>query len=368
MNNGDAASTDVQIWTLIVAGLAVLASLIGTWLVRRTGKGQVAAAKQAAAASERSSQAAEKSAQAAQDAVGVNRETATGVAERAKADALAKRYQDAAEQLGHEKAPVRLAGAYAMASLADDWPERQQPCVDVLCAYLRMPYDENKVDEEQVRSSIIKLISDHLHAGGSRERRAGHAGAWSRLTLNLDGATMGDGRFTKPVFWTEAEFNNASFGDFNFSSPTFHSDLNLFRARINGSVEIIEPTFETYLFASGLHVGPKGYFGINLGMAGRAITVDFEDLTIEGKLQILIRKLARPEELSLNRLQAAAGSLIIIEYKDGGDKDDTETMEWFQANDWKVEADAKIWVPKGVDLTGIEADESAYVKHGPFGT
>jgi uncharacterized protein HemX len=48
------------------------------------------------------------------------REIAEKTAMRAELDALAKRYQDAAAQLGHDRAAVRLAGAYAMASLADD--------------------------------------------------------------------------------------------------------------------------------------------------------------------------------------------------------------------------------------------------------
>src|SRR3954454_17543061 len=59
---------------------------------------------------------------------------------RADAEGLSKRYQDAAEQLGHDKAAVRLAGVYAMARLADEWPEQRQTCVDVLCAYMRMPW------------------------------------------------------------------------------------------------------------------------------------------------------------------------------------------------------------------------------------
>jgi hypothetical protein len=45
---------------------------------------------------------------------------ATASAARAQAEAQAKRYQDAAGQLGHEKAAVRLAGVYAMARLADE--------------------------------------------------------------------------------------------------------------------------------------------------------------------------------------------------------------------------------------------------------
>src|ERR1035437_10204523 len=54
---------------------------------------------------------------------------------------LNERFATAAGQLGDDKPPtVRLAGVYAMAGLADDWPENRQTCVDVLCGYLRMPY------------------------------------------------------------------------------------------------------------------------------------------------------------------------------------------------------------------------------------
>jgi ABC-type transporter Mla subunit MlaD len=52
-----------------------------------------------------------------------------------------ERFATAAEQLGSKKPAVRLAGVYAMAGLADDWQENRQTCVDVLCAYLRMPYE-----------------------------------------------------------------------------------------------------------------------------------------------------------------------------------------------------------------------------------
>ena len=51
---------------------------------------------------------------------------------------LNERFAAAAGQLGSDKPPaVRLAGVYAMAGLADDWPENRQTCVDVLCGYLR---------------------------------------------------------------------------------------------------------------------------------------------------------------------------------------------------------------------------------------
>src|SRR5271170_7855916 len=55
---------------------------------------------------------------------------------------LNERFATAAGQLGDDKPPaVRLAGVYSMAGLADDWEENRQTCIDVLCAYLRLPYD-----------------------------------------------------------------------------------------------------------------------------------------------------------------------------------------------------------------------------------
>jgi hypothetical protein len=47
-------------------------------------------------------------------------------------------------QLGDDQPAVRLAGLHAMAGLADDWKQNRQTCVDVLCAYLRLPYDPDR--------------------------------------------------------------------------------------------------------------------------------------------------------------------------------------------------------------------------------
>ena len=49
-------------------------------------------------------------------------------------------YAEAVEQLGHEKAPVRLGALYSLLRLAQDDPERRQTIVNVTCAYLRMPF------------------------------------------------------------------------------------------------------------------------------------------------------------------------------------------------------------------------------------
>ncbi|TLP66545.1 hypothetical protein [Microbispora triticiradicis] len=58
------------------------------------------------------------------------------------------RFATAAGQLGHDSPAVQLAGAHALAGLADDAPTRElrQTCIDVLCAYLRMPYSPKPPD------------------------------------------------------------------------------------------------------------------------------------------------------------------------------------------------------------------------------
>ena len=58
-----------------------------------------------------------------------------------------ERFTAIATQLGDDQPAVLLAGVHAMAGLADDWAENRQTCVDVLCAYLRLPYDPDPGDD-----------------------------------------------------------------------------------------------------------------------------------------------------------------------------------------------------------------------------
>src|SRR5215468_3257450 len=93
---------------------------------------------------------------------------------------LNERFATAAEQLGSDKPPaVRLAGVYAMAGLADDWEENRQTCVEVLCGYLRMPYEPDPGDQApeperlafrasyEVRRTVIRVITAHLRDHGA---------------------------------------------------------------------------------------------------------------------------------------------------------------------------------------------------------
>ncbi|MEU8851955.1 pentapeptide repeat-containing protein [Streptomyces sp. NPDC048564] len=147
---------------------------------------------------------------------------AEGDAHRADASQLAERYTTAAEQLGHEQAAVRLAGVYALARLADDWAEQRQVCIDVLCAYLRMPYEPNhtaqghKPGEREVRQTIIRVIGDHLQDPEART-------AWCRNNFNFTGAVFDGGNFSASHFQGTVYFVGARFagGMVDFDRATF---------------------------------------------------------------------------------------------------------------------------------------------------
>ena len=58
-------------------------------------------------------------------------------------------YTKAVEQLGNDKAPVRLGGLYALERLAQDNPAHRQTIVNVICAYLRMPFPPQRQPESR---------------------------------------------------------------------------------------------------------------------------------------------------------------------------------------------------------------------------
>ncbi|WP_158781282.1 pentapeptide repeat-containing protein [Streptomyces sp. NRRL S-237] len=169
-----------------------------------------------------------------------------GASHRADATQLAERYAKAAEQLGHDQAAVRLAGVYAMARLADDWPEQRQVCVNVLCAYLRMPYEPEptrtgfKLGEKEVRLTIIRTIRDHLQDPQVPT-------TWCGLDLDFTGAVFDGGDFSGSVFSGGAvDFRAAVFsGVFSFTKSIF-SGGTVYFANVtfsSGTLYFTESTF-----------------------------------------------------------------------------------------------------------------------------
>jgi hypothetical protein len=184
-------------------------------------------------------------------------------------------YLQAANQLGNEKAPVRLAGLYALERLAQDNPAHRQTIVNLICAYLRMPFRPESppptpepelaalpagerasvaaVDaaaasdwsqERQVRLTAQRILADHLRPGGGRGGLGGEGAAgglpgstrfWSDIRLDLTGATLmefdlsgarvGEATFYEATFADNAgaSFDDVTFaGVANFACAQFH--------------------------------------------------------------------------------------------------------------------------------------------------
>ena len=140
-----------------------------------------------------------------------------GDAKRADAEHLTHRYTTAAEQLGHDKAAVRLAGAFAMSRLTDDWPDQRQVCIDVLCAYLRMPdrsatTSGEDTGEQLLRASILRAIAAHLQANAPIN--------WSDCDFDFTGAHLQDVNFARTKF----AGRNTSFAGAQFSGEKISFD------------------------------------------------------------------------------------------------------------------------------------------------
>ncbi|WP_431937337.1 pentapeptide repeat-containing protein [Micromonospora sp. RP3T] len=159
-----------------------------------------------------------------------------------------ERFARASEQLGSDKPAVRLAGAYALSALADDWPEGRQQCIDVLCAYVRLPHrlseeeekpelrrvgpyrrsptsrraliaDREFMEDEEVRKTIMRTISAHL--------RADSPTSWCGLNFDFTGATIRYADFSEAVF---------SAGLVSFRNATFpEANLSFYRAKFSGA-------------------------------------------------------------------------------------------------------------------------------------
>ncbi|MFD4671039.1 pentapeptide repeat-containing protein [Lentzea sp. NPDC058450] len=85
------------------------------------------------------------------------------------ADAEARRitelYTKAVQQLGDEKAPVRLGGLYALERLGQQQPDQRRTIVNVLCAYLRQPYTPPPESGSASRVARPLLRNSRLRAG-----------------------------------------------------------------------------------------------------------------------------------------------------------------------------------------------------------
>ena len=207
-----------------------------------------------------------------------------------------ERYTKAVEQLGDEKAPIRMGGVYTLVGLIDEWLEDEsiekyedrlkegQVIINNLCAYIRSPftlashYDELKQDtpgaegvyqdkvqefyadkaildsEADVRLSIIKEIHDRIQGPDKNT-----PGAWSDFEYDFSGST-----FFYPIDLTNSYYAKP----INFSDSTYQGG-----AYFTGSTYWGRADFGGSIYQSRADFGDSTYHG----------RADFSDSTYHGR-------------------------------------------------------------------------------------
>lgn len=194
------------------------------------------------------------------------------VAAATEADAVERRitdlYTKAVDQLGSDKAPVRLGGLYALERLAQDNPGQRQTIVNVLCAYLRMPFTppaeqpptedapesehtrfEARTQERQVRLTAQRILATHLRPGDDPGQPL-DTFFWPDIDLDLTGATLTDLNLDR------CRLRAASFGGAKFGGDAWFG-----AAKFTGAAQFSEAKFDRVAGFNGAEFGGDAWFG-----------------------------------------------------------------------------------------------------------
>jgi uncharacterized protein YjbI with pentapeptide repeats len=205
---------------------------------------------------------------------------------------------------------------YALERLAGEHQHHRQTIVDVICAYLRMPYsapdpqaDGSAIDadagqERQVRVTAQRILAGHLRAapvgaGGDEES---HPQWWEDVVLDLAGATLVDfdfqrcevrqANFTGARFTGRTSFQQASFrGAAWFGEAIFSGTAAFHDATFHGGAWFRESTFHaTAGFGKVVFAGPRDAVFERTSFLGYA---DFGSVTVHSNAAFLHARFGR---------------------------------------------------------------------------
>lgn len=194
---------------------------------------------------------------------------------------LHARFNVASSQLAGNASMTRLAGVHAMSALADDWHAHDpntgqiQVCVDVLCSYLRGPWNpegDSAAEERTVRETIHAVLREHLQP----EARP----SWSDCALNLAGARLRDfdlngaevhrANFLWATFTGTTSFRGAKFTAAGTASPID------FRGATFSTADSLGIHFENAEF-SAIESGRIDFLGATFRAHGRLDNILFDN-------------------------------------------------------------------------------------------
>ncbi|MFF4193166.1 pentapeptide repeat-containing protein [Nonomuraea sp. NPDC001831] len=223
--------------------------------------------------------------------------TAAHTAHDAAERRVTELYTKAVEQLGNEQAPVRLGGLHALERLAQDAPALRQTVVDVICAYLRMPYTppadgtppaepastsasarRDPHEERQVRLTAQRILAEHMRYHRPASHRWWQSRPadpsfrhWPDMHLDLVGATLidfnigsgsvGSAWFDDATFIGAAVFNQVTFiRDAGFGKAHFTDDASFYKATFTRRAFFGKATFSgEAAFSRATFHGPAGF-------------------------------------------------------------------------------------------------------------
>ena len=204
--------------------------------------------------------------------------------------------KEANEQLGSDKASVRIAGVQALTEIADSRKGKyRQRVMDILCGYLRSERETYSLGtdgkpvmdrsrfgdaDKVVESAIINVMRDHLR----KERRNDKTGEtivrqavdddqlWCDCTFDFHGAifhedtdlahaTFGRGlNFQGAKFEGDADFSGAIFnGSADFSGAIFNGDADFRRADFAGAADFNSADFRKADFSGAIFNGAADF-------------------------------------------------------------------------------------------------------------
>ncbi|GAB2723328.1 pentapeptide repeat-containing protein [Nocardia thraciensis] len=227
---------------------------------------------------------------------------------------FAELFGAAAKQLGDPDVAVRIAGVYAMAGVADEFSARgrRQQCIDVLCGYLRLPYDPDdggnhlvsrketrngnpvtesehplpstdqvehvyqiRQNDSEVRRTIVAVIVSHLRQSAEI--------SWSTYNFNFDDAVLEDVDFRYAVFaGAHTHFRGAVFTGTrtaNFEQVEFLGKHVTFHAATFADAALFRGAKFTGTGAEDANLGRAGTSFANVSFGGR---VSFEGAEFGG--------------------------------------------------------------------------------------
>ena len=239
-----------------------------------------------------------------------------------------ERYTKAVEQLGDEKAPVRMGGVYTLVGLVDEWLEEKsirkyedrlkegQVIINNLCAYIRSPftlashYDELMQDtpdaegvyqdkvqefyadkatldsEADVRLGIIKEIHDRIQGPGKNTPRA-----WSDFEYDFSGSTffypidLTNSYYAKPINFSgstyseKADFSGSTYSEkADFSGSTYQGWAYFTGSTYQGWAYFSRSTYKSWAYFTGSTYEGGADFRVSTYEGG----ADFRVSTYEG--------------------------------------------------------------------------------------